>query len=295
MKISQLKYFTSLAELQNVSKAAEILHLSQSSLSKNISSIESEIGVELFDRNGKHISLNAAGQRFLKTCNAIISEYENAVGDIKVMSTGEENRIKIGACGNLSKLLPVMTEFKKNYPQTEFDVNAQIDSEASIDINDYDLLIFPDEPKYNKFGGYDLFEEIHYLGVNKSHSLAKQMGISAKSLNGQDVVFMRTNKVNEFAYYVSTALSVQYQSINYVTSRPLHVETIASGLAIGFVPEGYKDFYSSNEQIKLIPITDNNFKRNYKICFKRKKHLGKLAIEFENFVANKYRWQNYEY
>ena len=57
MNISQLRYFTTVAQLENVSKAADLLYLSQSSLSKNIAKLEEELGMPLFDRNGKKITL----------------------------------------------------------------------------------------------------------------------------------------------------------------------------------------------------------------------------------------------
>ncbi len=116
MKVSQLQYFTTLAELQNMSRASELLHMSQSSLSKNIAAIEEELGVSLFDRNGKHISLNSAGQRFLVCFHHMLHEYESAVDEITTMSTGTTTKIRIGACGNISRLIPCMSAFKKDHP-----------------------------------------------------------------------------------------------------------------------------------------------------------------------------------
>lgn len=53
MKISQLSYFITIAQLENMSRAAELLHISQSSLSKTIAALETELETPLFDRSSK--------------------------------------------------------------------------------------------------------------------------------------------------------------------------------------------------------------------------------------------------
>lgn len=285
MKISQLQYFTTLAELQNVSRASELLHMSQSSLSKNISSIEDEIGVPLFDRNGKHITLNDAGQRFLICCRHILREYEAGMDDIRTMSTGSTNRIKIGTSGNISKLIPCMTEFKKIHPEVEFNINSDIEREDAIDINEYDILIYPSESKYSRFNGFALFEEKYYLAVSKSNPIRKSAAVSVKSLGDQDAIFMRYGSVNEHAYNLCSALSVRFASNSFVSSRAMHRDAISSGLAVGFIPESYSALYLSTGNVELLPVTDNGFTRKFNICFKRKKHLGKLAQEFEALIC----------
>lgn len=64
MEIQQLEYFKVVAEMQHMTHAAERLNISQPALSKSISNIEQEIGVPLFDRQGRSISLNRYGKLF---------------------------------------------------------------------------------------------------------------------------------------------------------------------------------------------------------------------------------------
>ena len=58
MNIQNLRYFAIVAKLENVSRAAELMHTSQSSISKNIFTLEEELGTKLFDRHGKKLVLN---------------------------------------------------------------------------------------------------------------------------------------------------------------------------------------------------------------------------------------------
>ncbi len=66
MEIQQLEYFKTVAEMQHMTQAAEKLNISQPALSKSISNIEQEIGVPLFDRQGRSINLNRYGKLFGK-------------------------------------------------------------------------------------------------------------------------------------------------------------------------------------------------------------------------------------
>ncbi len=290
MKVSQLQYFTTLAELQNMSRASELLHMSQSSLSKNIAAVEEELGVTLFDRNGKHISLNSAGQRFLDCCHHILHEYESAIDEMTAMSTGNTTRIRIGACGNISRLIPCMTAFKKAHPEVEFDINSDIEREDNIDINEFDVLVYPCEAKYSKFNGFPLFTEQYYLAVSKESPLNKAAAVSVKLLNDIDAVFMRSGSLNEYTYNLCSALSVHFSSSSFVTSRAMHRDAISAGLAVGFVPDSYRSLYQSSGNINLLPITDKGFTRQYNICFRRKKHLSKLALEFEALICNHFKF-----
>ena len=62
MELFQLRYFLTVAKYENFSKAADELLVSQPSISKAIMQLEQELGVQLFDRNGKRIKLNNAGK-----------------------------------------------------------------------------------------------------------------------------------------------------------------------------------------------------------------------------------------
>ena len=64
MDIRNIEYFLHLAKYEHVSATADLLHISQPSLSKHITSLEREIGVKLFDRSRRHVSLNRAGEEY---------------------------------------------------------------------------------------------------------------------------------------------------------------------------------------------------------------------------------------
>ena len=165
MQIAQLRYFTTIAQLENVSQAAELLHLSQSSLSKNLARLEAEVGAPLFDRSGRRLTLNAAGRRLLEYSTLTLQELECALDDIRLLSTGADCRIKIGAAGGVDRLTGCLAAFREVHPEAEFDLMSDIESLEHIDINDYDMLIYPAGGRYERFTGFPLCEEQYLLAL----------------------------------------------------------------------------------------------------------------------------------
>ena len=138
MNLEQLRYFVTIAQLENVSRAAEVYHLSQSSLSKMISKMENELGTPLFERNGKRIRLNAAGTRFLEGSLMILQEADRTVSDLQMLSGEEALTIRVGFAGRINDLINCIHDFKAIHPRMQFDLRSDIEWIEHLDINDYD-------------------------------------------------------------------------------------------------------------------------------------------------------------
>ena len=96
MEVSQLKYFLVVARTEHMTQAAELLHISQPSLSNSISRLEQSLGHSLFDREeGKGIKLNEFGRIFTRRASRAITELEDSVREMNELAFGNEHRIHI--------------------------------------------------------------------------------------------------------------------------------------------------------------------------------------------------------
>lgn len=287
MTIAQLRYFTTIAQLENISQAAQLLHLSQSSLSKNLAKLEAETGISLFDRSGKKLTLNAAGARLLEYSTLALRELEYALDDMRLLSTGADSRVKIGTAGASDRLADCIAAFHRDHPTVEFDLSSGIEGIEHLDINDFDVLIYPAGGRYEKFTGFPLWEDRYLLAVPAQHPLAACAVMRLQALEGQSLVFLRDGRTFvEHPFRVCGALAVRFGSLCYVDSRELHRELIASGVCMGFVPESGAAFYRADPALRLIPIQDRRFTRQMMICFRREKHLSGLARAFRDFALD---------
>jgi len=287
MNIQNIKFFTTVANLENMSKAADLLHVSQSSLSKAISNLEKELGVALFDRNGKKIALNAQGARFLKSCQIILKEADGAKEDLLEISRGKGEKIRIWAACAPQAFYDCLATFRHIYSKTEYEIELCSAQGALPDINLYDAVIYPDDIRYSKFQGTEFFREKFRLAVPEKSPLAHRPSVSAKALNGQDFIFVKgPDGQSEYTYSICSALTVEMNSVSYTTSHIVQGEMIAAGLGIGFVSETFAQALKQSKKIVLLPIMDEHFSRNINICFKRDKRLTEQGRLFKEHFIN---------
>ena len=101
MELLQLQYFKTIAECQHITKAANKLMISQPSLSNTLSRIENELGVQLFDRQGRNIVLNNYGRIVLEHTNNILRELDNIHTEIDKMEQRQNKVINIASPDSL--------------------------------------------------------------------------------------------------------------------------------------------------------------------------------------------------
>ena len=119
MELRHLRYFSAVAEEQNVTRAAMRLHVSQPSLSRQIRDLEDELGLALFERSGKAIHLTELGRTFLKETNVILQRVDRAIAGIQNMAAQQSGEMNLGyAPSPTVKILPLtLKAFKKEAPR----------------------------------------------------------------------------------------------------------------------------------------------------------------------------------
>lgn len=288
MTITQLRYFIVAAQTENLLKAASALYISQSSLSKNIAALEKELGVELFDRNGKSLRLNEAGGQFLASCQKILGEFDNVLEGLKWSGRKNSARVRIGVEGEIGPLLSWMADFQKIHRETTYEIDSSLSKKAHPDINEYDVMIYPEGRRYSKFKGHPYFMEKFLLAVPAGDPLAREKAVSNRELGERDYVFTRQGEDGiEHPCKICRTLMIELGAEHFVDRESLKRGMIAEGIAFGFVSEENAEFYRGDRRIRLLPLVSGSFSRQMMICFKRKKHLTPLAEEFCAYISGR--------
>ena len=89
MNLYHLRYFVTLAHLEHYTKAADVLAITQPSLSHAISSLEEELGVKLFEKNGRNVSLTKYGKTFLGDVEETLNRLDSSVNGLQLAGKGE--------------------------------------------------------------------------------------------------------------------------------------------------------------------------------------------------------------
>ena len=102
MELRHLRYFVVVAEEQNVTRAAERLHVSQPPLSRQIRDLEEELGVELFRRSAKSLALTEAGKIFLIEARAVLLRVDKAIETVRMVARRDRGSLRIGYAPSLT-------------------------------------------------------------------------------------------------------------------------------------------------------------------------------------------------
>lgn len=185
-----LRQFTAFAELGTLSDAAEILHLSQPALSRNMKKLEDELGVDIFIRKKNKLELNENGNYILKLARKLLEDADSLISNARKFD--RKNRaISLGVCAPvpLWQLTPLISSlFPHAFLQTE---TAEIDALISgLENNVYHLIVINDKPDaedyyYKKCGGDSLM-----FALPKDHRFADRTSLTFSDLNGENVLLM---------------------------------------------------------------------------------------------------------
>ena len=207
MTFEQLSFFLNLAKHKHFTNAAEEAAISQSSLSKHIGKLESELGVKLMTRNTRNVSLTPAGEEFLSYARALTQEYHEMLTAMRSYKADylAEN-IKLGSSARMVKatLIAPMASFLEEYPGIAVSVLEGSTSyimdlltEGSIDVA-FVAHLFSSLEERSNLDAYDLkqyeqhtvIEDEYYLIVSKRHSLAKRDMVDWIDLKGERLVLL---------------------------------------------------------------------------------------------------------
>ena len=157
----QMKYFDAVCRFQNISKAAAYLHISQPTITVAIQSLESELGIKLFYRNGKHLLLTQEGSVIWDKVASILSHIEQLEKEIRDVAHNK-NHIRLGVPLQIGvKLLPkLFNEFKALHPEINLEIceAGGIEALQLIERDELDMAItnydnnFSDNLSYKKIG-----------------------------------------------------------------------------------------------------------------------------------------------
>ena len=132
MQLDELESFIQVARLKSFSAAAEQMHISQPAMSKRIQSLESRLGVAVFDRLGKRVQLTPAGELLVDKATAMLDLAKDIERDVGNLAQTVSGRLSMATSHHigLHRLAPVLQAFTKTYPNVELDIQFE-DSEVA--------------------------------------------------------------------------------------------------------------------------------------------------------------------
>jgi DNA-binding transcriptional LysR family regulator len=286
--LQQLRIIKALASENSFTRAAEILFISQPSLSKQLKTLESRLGVLLINRNNNKISLTDAGKLFLQYAERILALCEESCRALNDLQQGERGNLTVGASQTIGTyLMPrVLALFAQSYPQISLKV--QVDTTRIIAKNVVDRNIdiavvggdVPENLKKNLEIESFVEDELSLI-IPKSHPFATK---SKKIINKEDLYhlnFITLNPNSTIRKFIDNILiqnqiePKQFNVIMQLNSIEAIKTAVSLGLGAAFVSSSAIEKEVELETIEIIKIENIKITRTLSIitntnCYKSK-------------------------
>lgn len=262
MELRHLRYFIAVAEEENVTRAAERLHVSQPPLSRQIHDLEEELGVPLFDRTGKSLQLNAAGKVFLVEARAVLERAAQALQTVQALSDNHEQVIDVGYAPSLSvQILPqILRVFEQAQPLVRVRLHDLSSGEMQQGLRDGSLqaafLALPRQAQRGDLSYAKLQSHPVCVAMPAHHPLAKKRKITLSELFGHRLIGYNRQDYAEYHQWLeslSRAVQKKATLAEEYDSMTSLITAIESGRGVALVSKSLSCF--SGPRLQYRPIT----------------------------------------
>jgi DNA-binding transcriptional LysR family regulator len=294
MTTERLYEFLVLSQTLNYSKAAPVLYISQSVLTKHIKEMEKEMGVPLFERNTHGVVLTSAGLLLSREANAIIDSCNYALNTLKLHDLPVRGTIRIGCTLELSYASHIqifVQEFAEKYPDMEVRTDILTTWDPDQNTNAYDILLTPFEMQNSPSNIRGKLVQTHgtYAVVYPGHRLLSKSLLQMHDLEGETIIvpFMQ-ERFGPYAKNCSLIRKHTHDRVNCIPAKdlPSALFQVATRKGISIIPRYVKNMLPTNSFI--IGISNPECVFNEYIYYKETAENGAAKLFYETFTERSY-------
>jgi LysR family transcriptional regulator for metE and metH len=287
--LRHLRAIRAIHKCGGLSRAADMLNLTQSALSHQIKGLEDQAGVDLFVRRTKPLKLSAAGQRLLKLANRVLPEVEATEEEFRSLLAGKSGRLHIAiechAC--FEWLFPVLESFRKAWPDVDVDIRPGLAFEAlpALAREEVDLVVSSDPEEHSDLEFSPLFDYEPVFVASSQHALAQKSWISAENFRDEVLITypVERTRLDVFSQLLMPA-KVEPRAVRQVELTAVILLLVASNRGVAVLPDWVVREVRYNSDYVTRPLTERGVTRRLYAATRREDttkpfmaHLLKLA------------------
>lgn len=299
MELHQIRCFLELCKFQNVSLTAERLNISQPALSKTISLLESELGVKLFDRVGRRITLNERGKMFALYAEQGIKNLLFGAEHIKKLEYQPVGTISIGLFSYIGLISQCICDFLSTYKQTKFEIFSSktqytIDHFDNLDFTLSSSLSLTEVKQESILQSIDIGSENYILvaapELLKAYEIESDGCIPLSSLSALPFLSMANNLMfSDITYVLCQQAGFSPKIVVETNDFATKLHTTAAGAAAAFIPEVcIPTFRAVREDFCFLNLCDIPTKRVIRLGRKKSSAHSQVAQAFWDYAVKWY-------
>lgn len=285
MELRQLEYFQMASRLNNMTRAAERLHVSQPNITVAIQKLESELGVSLFDRTQKQLTLTPEGQLFLRRVEIALRELQDAAIEIDDYKQLQKGAIQLGIPPMIgSYLFPqIFFGFQRLYPKLELSIveEGSLSIHEKLDRGELDLgivILSNAPPSLNLL---PISRNQILVCMPPDHPLAAQKSIDIQDLRDQPLIMLKEDSyhrriiLSEFdKHQFSPRIALSSNQLNTIKNL------VANGMGLSFL----LDVIVEKEPAIVGRPLSNPIFVDIGLAWKKEKYLSRASKAFIDFI-----------
>ena len=256
MELTQLQYFVAVAESLHMTRTAERLHVAQPALSQAIARLERELGVMLFKRERRQLTLTVYGEYLLERLRAPLSVLSGLPGELAELAKGEEATIRLNVLAATSLVTDAVVAYQKAHPTTHFKLSQSAD-EVECDI----LVSTVSQSQTTVDESVLMLSERIFLAVPDGGRYAGKDDIMLSQVAQESFICRGGSRhfrgiCDRYCLQAGFVPQVGFESDNPASVKKL----IAAHAGVGFWPE-FSWGRCADPDVRLLPITDVDCRR----------------------------------
>lgn len=289
MDLLSLRYFQAVARHQHISRAAEELRVAQPSVSRTVIRLESELGVPLFDRQGRRIRLNEHGAAFLRRVERALAELDDARREMADAVGDGPGRVAVAA-ETLLQLAGVLAAFRAHRPGARVRLfQAPVDAmRRHLRSAEVDFALASQPLAGPELRSVELAREEVLLAVPPAHPLAARERVTVAELAGEEFVSTRPG-------HWQRALLERLFAREGLTPRVVcegdeaaaTPELIGAGQGIGLMPAVARRALGDGGPVAWLRVDAADCQRTLTLVWRRDAYLSPAARDFRRLAMER--------
>ena len=289
MNVSHLRYFITLAKYEHYGKAAQTLHITQPSLSKAIRSLEEELGVFLFEKEGRGVRITKQGKRYLSYATEALSQLDMGSRLLQKEISVTEGYLDIGLITSIAnwEFSKWISSFQKKegvHPYLSLRVDTSTNLVRDLCEGRYDLIFCTEIPSFSQVEFAPVLEQSLACIVPTNHPFAERPFVDIKDLDGQDfITHTPDSQMFAIGFSLINQAGIHVRHVAEASEDRSILGLVSTGLGISIMtisPEVY------GEGFRSIPLTGTSFHRYVSMGWLKNKARPEMAERFRRFVLH---------
>ncbi|MBG9884630.1 LysR family transcriptional regulator [Bacillus paralicheniformis] len=266
MHYDALKTFVTLAEVKNFTKTAELLLMSQPSVSMHIKNLEKEFQTKLFERSPKYLKITPTGETLYDRAKQMITIYEQTRQDILDHHNSIKGELKIGASFTIGEyILPsLLFDLQKEYPELELKAVIGNTEEIvqSVRLYKVDIGLIEGQTNEKELSVHAFMQDELFITASSNHPLAAKQDVTMADLQNQTWVTREVGSgTREYLNHVIRSNGLKVKSFLTISSNQGIKETLMTGIGLSLLSESVIERDVQHGNLSVIRLKNQTFTR----------------------------------